>query len=737
MHNIIYKRDGSKVDFDKGKIIQAVLNAFVEVDDEVTQQATDIATNTANIITEQIEQVDIPVNVEKIQNEVEHLLMFTVRKDVAQSYIRYRYKKELVRRGNTTDKSIKELLDGNSEYWMRENSNKNARLVTTQRDYLAGITSTDIARRFLLPKDVCEAHDKGAIHFHDMDYMAQNTLTNCCLINLDDMLQSGTVINDVMIEKPHKLLTAVTVATQIILSVTSSQYGGTTITLSHLAPFVRDSYNTYYNKYRDWGFKKRKAARYAIADLEKEIEAAVQTFNYQVNSMSGSNGQSPFITVFMYVNETKEYRKETAMLIEEFLKQRMQGFKNSQGVYVTPAFPKLIYVLSENNISEGSEYYYLTELSAQCTAKRMVPDYISEKKMLQMKINKSGAGDCYGAMGCRSFLTPDRIIGNPAKALNYNADAGKYYGRFNIGVATLNLPFIALEAKRENLPFFDVLSKYAEICHRGLQTRIKRLDNTTADVAPIMWQYGALARLDADEKIGTLLRGGYATASLGYAGLYECVKIYTGSSHMDDGYDFGIEVMQQLNAFCDKWKGEEDIDYSIYGTPIENTTYKFANSLKEEFGEVDGVTDRNYITNSYHCPVFSNIDAFTKLSKESDFQKLSPGGMISYIEMPNMSHNIPAILEVIKHIYNAIMYAELNTKSDYCHKCKYDGEIMIVEDDGRLVWECPNCGNRDQKKMSVARRTCGYIGTNFWNEGRTEEIKERVLHLDDHMWGDK
>ena len=657
--------------------------------------------------------------VEDIQDIIEYRLMALGKYTLAKEYITYRYTRELVRKSNTTDLSIKELIDGESEYWNTENSNKNARVVTTQRDYLAGITSTDITRRFLLTEDIVKAHDEGIIHFHDADYFAQNALHNCDLINLEDMLQNGTNINGVMIEKPHRFLTAMTIATQIITAVSSSQYGGCTITLTHLAPFVRNSYERYLEKYKKWKFKKEDCEKYAKEDLKKEITDGVQTFQYQINSMTTTNGQAPFLSVCMYLNETDEYKDELAMIIEEVLKQRIEGMKNDKGVYITPAFPKLLYVLEEDNVKKGTKYYYLTELAAKCTAKRMVPDYISEKIMKQLKIDKNGNGQCYPCMGCRSFLTPyvDEK-GNP-----------KYYGRFNQGVVTINLPDVALSSDKDMDLFWKIFDERLELCHRALQIRHKRLSKVTSDVAPILWQHGALARLEKGQSIHELLHHGYSTISLGYAGLYECVKYMTGHSHTDGsvGKEFGLKVMQYMNDKCKKWKEEEEIDYSVYGTPIESTTYKFAKCLKERFGTIKGITDRDYITNSYHVPVFEEIDAFTKLKLESEFQKLSPGGAISYIETPNLENNLDVVLEVISYIYDNIMYAELNTKSDYCQECGYTGEILI---DDNLEWYCPNCGNRDHNKLNVARRTCGYIGTNFWNKGRTQEIKERVIHID-------
>ena len=711
----VIKRDGHMVDYCPEKIEQAILKANKEV--EESEQASN--TQIRNII-KYIESLGKKrILVEDIQDIIEMKLMSIGKYQLAKKYITYRYTRELVRRSNTTDLAIKELIDGENEYWNTENSNKNAKIVTTQRDYLAGITSTDITRRFLLPEEIVEAHDQGIIHFHDADYFAQNALHNCDLINLEDMLQNGTNINGVMIEKPHKFLTAVTIATQIITAVSSSQYGGCTITLTHLAPFVRDSYNRYLKIYKNRKLSKEDCEKFAKEDIKTEITAGVQTFQYQVNSMTTTNGQAPFLSVCMYLGETEEYKEELAMIIEEFLNQRIEGMKNEKGVYITPAFPKLLYVLEEDNIHENSKYYYLTELAAKCTAKRMVPDYISEKMMKKLKIDKNGNGQCYPCMGCRSFLTP--YVDKEGKP--------KYYGRFNQGVVTINLVDVALSADKDEELFWKIFDERLELCHRALQIRHKRLAKATSDVAPILWQHGALARLGKGESIHELLHGGYSTISLGYAGLYECVKFMTGHSHTDNGKgkEFALEVMQKLNDKCKEWKEAENMDYSVYGTPIESTTYKFAKCLRERFGIIKGITDRNYITNSYHVPVFEEIDAFTKLSLESEFQKLSPGGAISYIETPNLQNNIPAVIEVIKFIYDNIMYAELNTKSDYCQKCGFDGEILINDD---LEWYCPNCGNKDHDTLNVARRTCGYIGTKFWNKGRTQEIKERVLHLD-------
>ena len=711
----VIKRDGHMVDYCPEKIEAAIEKANLEVEEE--EQASSVQIK--NII-KYIEKLGKKrILVEDIQDIIEMKLMAIGKYELAKKYITYRYTRELVRRSNTTDLAIKELIDGESEYWNTENSNKNSKVVTTQRDYLAGITSTDITRRFLLPEDIVRAHDEGIIHFHDADYFAQNALHNCDLINLEDMLQNGTTINGVMIEKPHRFLTAMTIATQLITAVSSSQYGGATITLTHLAPFVRDSYNRYIEKYSKRKLSKANIEKFAKEDLQKEIVDGVQTFQYQINSMTTTNGQAPFLSVCMYLGETEEYKDELAMIIEEVLKQRIEGMKNEKGVYITPAFPKLLYILEEDNIHKDSKYYYLTELAAKCTAKRMVPDYISEKIMKELKIDKNGNGNCYPCMGCRSFLTP------------YVDEKGKpkYYGRFNQGVVTINLVDVALSSDKDMDKFWKIFEERLELCHRALQIRHKRLSKATSDVAPILWQHGALARLGKGESIHDLLHNGYSTISLGYAGLYECVKYMTGNSHTDGGvgHDFGIQVMQKMNDKCKEWKEAENIDYSVYGTPIESTTYKFAKCLRERFGRIKGITDRDYITNSYHVPVFEEIDAFTKLKLESEFQRLSPGGAISYVETPNLTNNIDAVLEVIKFIYDNIMYAELNTKSDYCQVCGYDGEILI---DDNLEWYCPNCGNRDHDKLNVARRTCGYIGSNFWNKGRTQEIKERVLHID-------
>lgn len=712
----VIKRDGNIVEYNPEKIKTAIKKANEEVSRRDRANEKEIQE-----IIDYVEDLKKSrILVEDIQDIIEEKLMSFGKYNLAKTYITYRYTRALVRKANTTDQSIKELIEGESEYWNNENSNKNARVVTTQRDYLAGITSTDITRRFLLPEDVVKAHDEGIIHFHDADYFAQNALHNCDLINLEDMLQNGTNINGVMIEKPHRFLTAMTIATQIITAVTSSQYGGATVTMTHLAPFVRDSYNKYLKKYQDRKLPKEQCEKFAKEDLKKEIEDGVQTFQYQINSMTTTNGQSPFLSVCFYLGETDEYKEELAAIIEEFLKQRIQGMKNEKGVYITPAFPKLLYVLEEDNIHENSKYWYLTKLAAKCTAKRMVPDYISEKIMKQLKVDKNGNGQCYPCMGCRSFLTP---------YVDPETNKPKYYGRFNQGVVTINLVDVALSSGQDKDKFWKVFEERLELCHKALKLRHERLSKATSDVAPILWRYGALARLPKGASIHPLLHGGYSTISLGYAGLYECVKYMTGDSHTDHGKgeEFGLEIMQKMNDKCKEWKTAEDIDYSVYGTPIESTTYKFAKCLQKRFGKIEGITDRMYITNSYHVPVFEEIDAFSKLKLESEFQRLSPGGAISYIETPNLQNNLEAVIEVIKYIYNNIMYAELNTKSDYCQKCGFDGEIQI---DDNLEWYCPNCGNRDHSTLNVARRTCGYIGSNFWNKGRTQEIKERVLHID-------
>lgn len=701
----VIKRDGRKVSYDVERIITAIIKAFKETRKDFIENRIQYEKDINHIVfyvEENLKKKKI-YTVEEIQDVVERTLMKSKYKDVAKAYIVYRNNRTLAR-GSITDKDVMELLGNKSEYWTSENSNKDSKVVTVQRDYLAGITSTDIARRFLLPPEVCKAHDEGIIHQHDMDYMAQKALHNCCLCNLEDMLNFGTVINGVAIDAQKRLSTAVTVATQIITAVSSSQYGGITITLTHLAPFVRKSYEIYYDKYKKRGFNEEDTIKWAEEDLKKEIKDSVQTFNYQINSMSTTNGQAPFLTVYMYINEDKEYEKETALLIEEFLKQRIKGMKNEKGVYITPAFPKLIYVLDENNIEENSPYWNLTVLAAKCTAKRMVPDYISAKKMREYK------NAVYACMGCRSFLTPDRTTENYSKCNNWEK-GNKYYGRFNAGVTTINLADLALSSGGDFNKFWELFEERTELCHLGLKARLKRLEQVTSDVAPILWQNGALARLNKEEGLYDLLHHGYCTVSLGYGALYECVKYMTGHSHTDgaEGEKFGLEVMQRLNDKCAQWKAAEDIDYSVYGTPLESGTYKFAKSLKKRFGEdifikLDG-KDRNYVTNSYHVPVFEHIDPFTKLAIESKFQKLSPGGAISYIETADLTGNIDAVLTVMRFIYDNIMYAELNTKSDYCHECGYDGEMKI--NSNNMTWYCPNCGNTNQDTMNVSRRTCG------------------------------
>lgn len=691
MCKIVIKRDGTKVKFERAKIGKAILKAYNEVYPDTLDINAELASDICCDVCRKLEAM-AEISVEDIQDIVETTLMDYDR-NVAKAYITYRYKRSLVRQSNTTDKSILELIDGVNDYWNNENSNKNATLATTQRDYLAGITSTDISQRFLLPSDVVEAHKQGIVHFHDMDYFAEH-ISNCCLVNLEDMLQNGTMINKVKIEKPHRLITATTIATQIITAVASSQYGGTSITLTHLAPFVRDSYIYHLNKYKDRGLDYDKSVEFARLDTKKEIEDSVQTFNYQINSMSTTNGQTPFLTVFMYLGETNEYKEELAALIKEFIKQRILGLKNENGVYVTPAFPKFIYVLEEDNIRKGSKYWDITIEAAKCTAKRLVPDYISEKKMKELK-----EGNCFPSMGCRSFLAPYKDEND-----NY-----KFYGRFNQGVVTINLVDVALSSNRDVNKFWQLFEERTELCHKALRCRHERLKGTLSDVAPILWQDGAFTRLKKGEKIDKYLYGGYSSISLGYAGLYECVKYMTGHSHTNNsvGEKFGLEVMERLNKKCEQWKSAENIGYSLYGSPIESTTYKFAKCLKKRFGIIEGITDRDYITNSYHVPVFEKINPFKKLAIESKFQSLSLGGAISYVECADLQNNIPAILEVIKFIYDNIMYAELNTKSDYCQVCGYDGEIKIIDNNNKLIWECPNCGNRDTNKMNVARRTCG------------------------------
>lgn len=735
----IIKRNGAEVQFDASKITNAIFAANKEVV-ETERLSDEEIDNITNNITYQCQKMKRALNVEEIQNLVEDELMKLNAFTVARKYITYRFQRALARQSNTTDEQILSLIECANEEVKQENSNKNPTVNSVQRDYMAGEVSKDLTRRVLLPEDIVKAHDEGIIHFHDADYFSQH-MHNCDLVNLEDMLQNGTVISETMIEKPKSFSTACNVATQIIAQVASSQYGGQSITLSHLAPFVDVSRQKFrkevQEEYAAIGLELDQDKINALAEerLKKEITKGVQTIQYQVVTLMTTNGQAPFITVFMYLNEVPEgrLREDLAMIIEETLKQRMQGVKNEKGVYITPAFPKLIYALQENNITPGSQYYYLTELSARCSAKRLVPDYISEKVMKELKINANGEGDCYPSMGCRSFLTPDRTmeLGNIAKAKNYVPGKAKYYGRFNQGVVTINLVDVACSSKKDMNEFWKIFDERLDLCYRALMCRHNRLLGTPSDVAPILWQHGALARLEKGEKIDKLLYGGYSTISLGYAGLYECVKYMTGKSHTDaSATPFAIEVMQHLNDACAKWKAETNIDFSLYGTPIESTTYKFAKCLQKRFGKIEGVTDKNYITNSYHIHVTENINAFDKLTFEAQFQKLSPGGAISYVEVPDMQNNIDAVLAVMKHIYENIMYAELNTKSDYCMECGYDGEIKIEKDEsGKLIWVCPNCGNKDQDKMSVARRTCGYIGTQFWNQGRTQEIKDRVLHL--------
>ena len=738
----IIKRNGSEVAFDLSKIINAIAAANREVPTDERLKDREVTFAALNV-EDQCKEAGHTVTVEEIQDMVEDQLMALDKFSVARKYIIYRYLQNEKRRKNTTDDKILSLIDSNNEVVKQENSNKNPTVVSVQRDYMAGEVSRDLTDRKLLPEDVVKAHEEGIIHFHDSDYYAQR-MHNCDLVNLDDMLQNGTVISGTMIEKPHSFSTACNIATQIIAQVASCQYGGQSISLEHLAPFVDISRKkirrSVYAEMETIGFKASEDQIEAMVDkrLREEIARGVQTIQYQVVTLMTTNGQAPFITVFMYLNEARDEqtKKDLALIIEETLRQRYQGVKNEAGVWITPAFPKLIYVLEDDNIHQGDPYWYLTELAAKCTAKRMVPDYISEKKMREYKLSRGeveGQGDVYTCMGCRSFLTPDRSgngYDNVARAKNYVPGKPKYYGRFNQGVVTINLPDVALSSGGDMDKFWQIFDERLELCHKGLRCRHDRLCGTLSDAAPILWQFGALARLDKGEKIDKLLYGGYSTISLGYAGLYECVKYMTGKSHTDpEAKPFALQVMQHMNDKCAEWKAAEDIDYSLYGTPIESTTYKFAKSLQRRWGIIPGVTDKGYITNSYHVHVGEKIDAFTKLKFESDFQRLSPGGAISYVEVPNMQDNLEAVLAVMQFIYDNIMYAELNTKSDYCQVCGYDGEIQIVEDDGKLVWECPNCGNRDQSKMNVARRTCGYIGTQYWNQGRTQEIKDRVLHL--------
>ena len=721
----IIKRNGAEVPFDITKIITAVTKASDSVGGQ-SRLTREQITQIAAAVTDQCQALNRAVNVEEVQDMVENQLMDIQAHDVARHYITYRYVQSLKRQTNTTDERILSLIECQNEEVKQENANKNPTVNSVQRDYMAGEISKDLTARLLLDPEIVKAHQEGLIHFHDSDYFAQH-MHNCDLVNLEDMLQNGTVISGTYIEKPHSFSTACNIATQIIAQVASNQYGGQSISLTHLAPFVDVSRKKIAAEVEvemeglDVSAERKKEI--VERRLRNEINRGVQTIQYQVVTLMTTNGQAPFITVFMYLGEARnaQEKADLAIIIEETIRQRYQGVKNEAGVWITPAFPKLIYVLEEDNIRPGTPYYYLTELAAKCTAKRMVPDYISEKKMLELKVDKNGEGHCYTCMGCRSFLTPsvDPETGKP-----------KYYGRFNQGVVTINLVDVALSSEGNFEKFWKIFDERLDLCHRALQARHKRLLGTPSDAAPILWQYGALARLKKGEKIDKLLFGGYSTISLGYAGLYECVKYMTGKSHTDAGAKpFALSVMQHMNDKCNQWKKAENMDYSLYGTPLESTTYKFAKCLQKRFGIVPGITDKNYITNSYHVHVSEQIDAFTKLKFESDFQRLSPGGAISYVEVPNMQDNLEAVMSVLQFIYDNIMYAELNTKSDYCQCCGYDGEIKIVEDDGKLVWECPKCGNRDQNKLNVARRTCGYIGTQFWNQGRTQEIKDRVLHL--------
>ena len=721
----IIKRNGSEVPFDITKIITAVTKASDSVGGK-SRLTREQINQIADDVTEQCQALNRAVSVEEIQDMVENKLMDMKAHDIARHYITYRYIQSLKRQTNTTDERILSLIECQNEEVKQENANKNPTVNSVQRDYMAGEISKDLTARLLLDPEIVKAHQEGLIHFHDSDYFAQH-MHNCDLVNLDDMLQNGTVISGTYIEKPHSFSTACNIATQIIAQVASNQYGGQSISLTHLAPFVDVSRKKIAAEVElemeglDVSAERKKEI--VERRLRNEINRGVQTIQYQVVTLMTTNGQAPFITVFMYLGEARnpQEKADLAIIIEETIRQRYQGVKNEAGVWITPAFPKLIYVLEEDNIRPGTPYYYLTELAAKCTAKRMVPDYISEKKMLELKVDKNGEGHCYTCMGCRSFLTPyvDPETGKP-----------KYYGRFNQGVVTINLVDVALSSGGNFDKFWKIFDERLALCHRALQARHKRLLGTPSDAAPILWQYGALARLKKGEKIDKLLFGGYSTISLGYAGLYECVKYMTGKSHTDAGAKpFALSVMQHMNDKCNAWKKAENMDYSLYGTPLESTTYKFAKCLQKRFGIVKGITDKNYITNSYHVHVSEPIDAFTKLKFEADFQRLSPGGAISYVEVPNMQDNLEAVMSVLQFIYDNIMYAELNTKSDYCQCCGYDGEIRIVEDDGKLVWECPKCGNRDQNKLNVARRTCGYIGTQFWNQGRTQEIKDRVLHL--------
>lgn len=731
----VIKRDGREVEFDKSKIFDAIYKAMLEVDKVIPQEhMVENASEIANKLENKYSRMRRALTVEEIQDDVEKCLMRARLYDVAKAYITYRYEHAKLRNASSTDGKILSIVDNVNETVIQENSNKNPAILSTQRDYIAGEVSRDISTRLLLPPEIAKAHEEGIIHFHDADYYVQR-MHNCCLVNLEDMLQNGTVINGTLVEKPHSFATACNVATQIMAQVASCQYGGQSESLAHLAPFVDISRQKIKKDVLDEFLEF--AGHEPITDEEnaefnyvvekrvkEEIKRGVQTIQYQINTLMTTNGQAPFVTVFMYLNEAKDEqtKKDLALVIEEVLRQRTQGVKNEKGIWITPAFPKLIYVLEEDNIREGTPYWYLTLLAAECTAKRMVPDYISEKKMLEYKIDKNGEGHCYTCMGCRSFLTP---------YVDPKTNEPKYYGRFNQGVVTINLPDVGLSADHDFDKFWDIFETRLELCHRALRLRHERLKGTLSDASPIHWQHGALARLAKGETIDRLLYNGYSTLSLGYAGLYECVKAMTGKSHTDpEAKDFALAIMQKMNDKCAEWKAAENIDYSLYGTPIESTTYKFAKSLQKRFGIIEGVTDKNYITNSYHVHVTEHINAFDKLKFESEFQRLSPGGAISYVEVANLTNNIPAVISIMQYIYDNIMYAELNTKSDYCQVCGWDGEIQIKEnEDGKLIWTCPNCGNTDKSKMNIARRTCGYIGLNDWNQGRTQEIKERYVHL--------
>ena len=731
----VIKRDGREVDFDKSKIFDAIYKAMLEVDKVIPQEhMTENASEIANKLENKYSRMRRALTVEEIQDDVEKCLMRARLYDVAKAYITYRYEHAKLRNASSTDGKILSIVDNVNETVIQENSNKNPAILSTQRDYIAGEVSRDISTRLLLPPEIAKAHEEGIIHFHDADYYVQR-MHNCCLVNLEDMLQNGTVINGTLVEKPHSFATACNVATQIMAQVASCQYGGQSESLAHLAPFVDISRQKIKKDVLDEFLEfaghepvtdeENAEFNYVVEKrVKEEIKRGVQTIQYQINTLMTTNGQAPFVTVFMYLNEAKDEqtKKDLALVIEEVLRQRTQGVKNEKGIWITPAFPKLIYVLEEDNIREGTPYWYLTLLAAECTAKRMVPDYISEKKMLEYKIDKNGEGHCYTCMGCRSFLTP---------YVDPKTNEPKYYGRFNQGVVTINLPDVGLSADHDFDKFWDIFENRLELCHRALRLRHERLKGTLSDASPIHWQHGALARLAKGETIDRLLYNGYSTLSLGYAGLYECVKAMTGKSHTDpEAKDFALAIMQKMNDKCAEWKAAENIDYSLYGTPIESTTYKFAKALQKRFGVIEGVTDKNYITNSYHVHVSEHINAFDKLKFESEFQRLSPGGAISYVEVANLTNNIPAVISVMQYIYDNIMYAELNTKSDYCQVCGWDGEIQIKEnEDGKLIWTCPNCGNTDKNKMNIARRTCGYIGLNDWNQGRTQEIKERYVHL--------